>query len=171
MFAFTLNFVYRYDEAAAAAKCSTGCERSINYGNCSAKSTVGGSCATSGDCYNDMACIGGVCCAFSQQNYAFNYEGLSNCTACSSVNGECSSCKPGAALTTTPGWDTSYRYMSSFHAVSSEITGCLDVCDPTTEFRGQGSRYYYGQVLTYSACWKKASPGEACYAQWWGCTS
>ena len=135
----------------------------MNFGACSTKSKPGGSCATSSDCYNGMACMGGVCCAFSSQVFLMNDRaGLGNCTACSTANGECSSCKPGARLTDVDPTDIyDARYISqNFHsATSSTIKTCFDTCDSSTEFNAFNAQ---------PACWTKAPPGMGCYAEWAG---
>ena len=153
------------NEDAANAKCSAGCERSINHGACSAtsKSKPGGSCATSDDCYNSMACVGGVCCAFSSVVVSmYDRTGLGNCTACSTTNGECSSCKPGARLTDvdlTKIYDAAFISRNFHSATSSTTKTCFDACDSSTEFNAFNAN---------PACWKKAPPGTGCYAQWAG---
>uniref|UniRef100_A0A7S0X9E7 Uncharacterized protein n=1 Tax=Mantoniella antarctica TaxID=81844 RepID=A0A7S0X9E7_9CHLO len=151
-------------EDAVSAKCSTGCMGTssapsrISSGECSMKSTVGALCKSSDDCYNNMACLGGVCCAFFN-SAVLDDQGFSNCTACSPIDGECSSCKPGARLRSSTFLHADLLY-TGFHAVTSKRKACFDICDPTSQFNA------FNERNNHPECWKISSPGEACYGYW-----
>ena len=125
------------------------------------ESFVGGSCNSSSDCFNGMACLGGICCAFSNSSMAPSYQwngtgysymdtGTTNCAVCnnasrtssyygptSNVQYQCSACKAGSQLV---------DYFSGGFQ-------CQSTCDPVTEYRSNWAS------LT---CSNKHSAGSSC---------
>jgi len=103
--------------------------------------------------------VGGVCAAFHRNNYYYynnnngyryySNNGYSNCTAVSSVNGQCTACKPGTELSDQVVFDM----YSPPADIGTHMTQCSDICDPSTEFRPLDS------PLT---CLKRSSPGGPC---------
>ena len=134
----------------------------VGTGACSNTSQIGGSCATSSDCYDNRACIKGTCCAFQTRTASYpwysNYydtSAIGNCTDCSynstrysnSPQYSCNACAAGSELYVdwSPG-SSGYR--------------CRKSCDPATEYRRYSSDSY---------CTKKVSAGAPCttvYGQW-----
>ena len=122
------------------------------------ESFVGGSCNSSSDCFNGMACLGGTCCAFSNSSmapvYRYNGTGYSvvdtgttNCAACNNASQtsndgfsnqryQCSACTAGSQL---------FDYYGGYQ--------CQQTCDSATEFRSNRAS------LT---CLKKYSAGSSC---------
>ena len=95
--------------------------------------------------------MGGVCAAFDRNHNYYYYAntGYSNCTAVSSVNGQCTACEPGTELSDQVVFDL----YSPTANIGTHMTQCWDICDPSTEFRPLDS-----PVI----CLKKSSPGGPC---------
>ncbi|ACO70087.1 predicted protein [Micromonas commoda] len=157
-------------EGCASGKCDSGT------GACSTKSSPGGSCTTTDDCFGGKACLGGEgnkrCCDFAEWEFNENnglYKGCNSCgdeTAQDSFGGS----KPGLCETCASGYtylDGQAHPTITFRPGSYEFMGrCVadDKCDFSTQ-------YLYSMSSTSYYCSNKRAAGETASGSSWQCLS
>ena len=137
-------------EGCASGQCDSGT------GACSTKSSPGGSCTTTDDCFGGKPCLGGEgnkrCCDFSEWEFNSDDRLYKGCNACGDETAQdyLGRSKPGLCETCASGYtylDGQAHPTISFQPGSDDFVGrCVpdDMCDFSTEYiYSMGTSYYH----------------------------